>query len=312
VTALKETALFKDWIGRARSEDDEVSLPAVRRLAATLDQDPDAYHPGSEVPESWYVILFGPTAPQSMLARDGHVTTGDFLPPLHGARRMFGGRRVRFHQALRAGDRVQRLSRIARADAKSGRSGPFTLITIVHELSVRGELGGGLAVTEEQDIVYRTPAAPEVRERDDATAGAVAPRKAVPTDARADAPSIAESIKPDWSRTIVPDPVLLFRYSALTFNAHRIHYDAPYTLEAEGYPALVVNGGLTALLLVETARKHLLGRISGYEARALRPLFVGQRIILSGRRSGEAAELWASGPDGSRAYQVNASLERLS
>ena len=100
------------------------------------------------------------------------------------------------------------------------------------------------------------------------------------------------------------------RYSALTFNAHRIHYDLPYARDVEGYPALVMNGGLTALLLVETARAHLPGRIAGYEARAMHPLFVGQSITFNGRATGETAELWACGPDGARAYQVNVSVER--
>ena len=105
--------------------------------------------------------------------------------------------------------------------------------------------------------------------------------------------------------------MLLFRYSALTFNAHRIHYDLPYTRDVEGYPALVMNGGLTALLLVETARAHLPGRLAGYDARALHPLFVGESIAFNGRLAGKsAAELWACGPDGTRAYQVNVLLGR--
>jgi 3-methylfumaryl-CoA hydratase len=288
---LDQTASIKDWVGRTRKEEDEVSLGAVRRMAATLDQDPGAYHRGSEMPESWYAILFGPTAREGTLGRDGHPITGDFLPPLHNTRRMFAGRRVRFHQPLRVGDRVERVSHVTRAEAKTGRSGPLTLVTVVHELSA----GAGVAVTEEQDLVYRAAAA----SGPSATAADKPQRQAVP-----------ERDQPDWSRTIAPDPVLLFRYSALTFNAHRIHYDLPYAREVEGYPALVMNGGLTALLLVETARAHLRGRIAGYDARAMHPLFVGQSIALNGRVSGETAELWARGPDGTRAYQVNVALER--
>jgi 3-methylfumaryl-CoA hydratase len=289
---LNQTASIKEYVGRTRKEEDEVSLAAVRRMAATLDQDPGAYHPGSEMPESWYVILFGPTALQRTLARDGHLVTGNFLPPLHNARRMFGGRRVRFHQPLRVGDRVERVSKITRAEAKSGRSGPFTLITIVHELKA----GAGVAVTEEQDVVYREPVARGSPAKPET--GAVKPERQA-------APGLA---KPEWSSTIAPDPVLLFRYSALTFNAHRIHYDLPYARDIEGYPALVMNGGLTALLLVETARAHLPGRITGYDARAMHPLFVGQSITFNGRVSGETAELWACGPQGTLSYQVNVLL----
>jgi len=211
------------------------------------------------------------------------------------ARRMFGGRRVRFHHPLKVGDRVERVSRVTRAEAKLGRSGPLNLITVVHELSA----GSGVAITEEQDLVYRAPVAKD------------APAKAQAGGARSEPKATATDGKPEWSHTIALDPVLLFRYSAVTFNAHRIHYDLPYTRDVEGYPALVMNGGLTALLLVETARVHLPGRLAGYEARALHPLFVGQSVAFNGRVSGEsAADLWASGPDGGRAYQVKALIER--
>jgi 3-methylfumaryl-CoA hydratase len=159
--------------------------------------------------------------------------------------------------------------------------------------------GSGVAITEEQDLVYRAPVAKG------------APAKAEARADRVEQPPAIEREAPQWSRTTAPDPVLLFRYSALTFNAHRIHYDLPYTRDVEGYPALVMNGGLTALLLVETARAHLPGRVAGYDARALHPLFVGESIAFNGRLSGEsAAELWACGPNGTRAYQVNVLLGR--
>jgi 3-methylfumaryl-CoA hydratase len=274
---------FKDWLGRTRTEEDEVALGAVRRMAAMLDQEPQAYRRGSEIPESWYVILFGPTARESTLGPDGLPVMGDFLPPLPGRRRMFGGRRVRFHAPLKAGDAVTRVSTVKRVEPKSGRSGAFTLVTVVHELSA----GGRVAVTEEQDSVYREPSSPDRAARDPELSSAN-----------------TEEQKSDWSRAITPDPALLFRYSALTFNAHRIHYDLPYTRDVEKYPALVMNGGLTALLLVETARAHRNRPIVGYAARAMSPLFVGQSMTLNGRASQNGAELWACGPDGARAYAV--------
>jgi 3-methylfumaryl-CoA hydratase len=184
------------------------------------------------------------------------ISPRHFLPPMGDARRMFGGRRVRLYQPVRVGDRVERVSKVTRAEKKIGRSGPLTLVTVVHELSA----GSGVAITEEQDIVYRTPVATGASTRSDEGGGRVESQQA------------AERENPDWSRTIVPDPVLLFRYSALTFNAHRIHYDLPYTRDVEGYPALVMNAGLTALLLVETARTHLPGRVAGYDARAAPPV----------------------------------------
>jgi 3-methylfumaryl-CoA hydratase len=153
--------------------------------------------------------------------------------------------------------------------------------------------GSGVAVTEEQDLVYREAVA-------EAGAGQAAQQaKAQPA-----------SEKPDWSVAWTPDTALLFRYSALTYNAHRIHYDLPYTRDKEGYPALVVNGGLTALMLVETARPHLPGAIAGYDARAMAPLFIGQVITLNTRIAGDAAETWATSADGGVHYRVNVAFKR--
>jgi 3-methylfumaryl-CoA hydratase len=281
---LNDAIALESWLGRTRRDEDEITLGAVQRLAATLDLDPTTFRRGSEIPESWYAILFAPVARESTLQPDGHIVTGDFLPPLHGTRRMFAGRRANFIKPLKIGDMVSRVSTLTRAEPKAGRTGPFTLVTVRQE--IRGP--SGLALTEEQDVVYR--AAVEV--------GVVAPqREAAPvTD------------KPAWSTPIELDPVLVFRYSALTFNAHRIHYDLPYARDIEGYPSLVMNGGLTALLLIETARPHLPGPIAGYAARAMSPLFVGQRAAFHGRLAGDGATLWASGPDGGLAYRVDVTL----
>jgi 3-methylfumaryl-CoA hydratase len=283
---LNAAASINDWLGRTRRDEDEITLGAAQRLAATLDRDPAVLHRGDELPESWYAILFGPVALQSTLGRDGHPKTGDFLPPLAGMRRMFGGRRTRFIAPLKIGDIVSRVSTVTGATQKSGSTGPFTLVTVTHEISGPS----CLAVTEEQDIIYR--AAVET--------GTAAPQRSA-------APG-REGAEAEWSAAIELDPVIVFRYSALTFNAHRIHYDLPYAREVEGYPALVMNGGLTALLLIETARLHLPRPIAGYAARAMSPLFVGQRVTFNGRLAGGKALLWASGPDGGLAYQVDLTL----
>ncbi len=288
---MNANASIKDWLGRTRRDEDEITLGAVRRLAAMLDRDPAALQRGDEVPESWYAILFGPVALQSALGPDGHPKTGDFLPPLAGTRRVFGGRRTRFVKPLRIGDEVARLSTVTGVEHKSGRTGPLTLVTVTHAISGPA----GLAITEAQDIVYR--AAVE--------SGAAAPqRTAAPLPYSP--PQAVESR--EWSVSIELDPMLVFRYSALTFNGHRIHYDLPYTREVEGYPALLMNGGLTALLLVETARPHLARPIAGYAARAVSPIFVGQRVSFNGRLAPGGALLWASGPDGGLAYQVELTL----
>ena len=276
---------LKAWLGNSRRDEDAVEVGAVQRLAATLDQDPLAYRRGSELPESWYALLFGTLAQQHMLGPDGHPENRHLLPPFPGTRRMFAGRRTRFHQPLHLGEAVSRLSSVTSVEAKSGRSGAFTLLTLKHEISGTA----GLAVTEEQDVVYREPVAPGTAD----TARAFVP--------------VAET--PAWSHPFVVDPVLLFRYSALTFNAHRIHYDLDYVRSVEGYPGLVVNGGLTALLLVETARPHLPGRIAGYAARAIRPLFAGEALAFNGRLTPDGASLWATGPNSGLAYRVDITLE---
>jgi 3-methylfumaryl-CoA hydratase len=286
---LSASASLKDWLGRKRQEQDEISLGAVRRHAAMLDQDPAAYRNGSEMPEAWYAMLFGPTAQQSTLGPDGHPKTGDFLPPLENTRRMFAGRRVKFLKPMKVGDTVERTSTIAQVEPKTGRTGSFTLVTVMHELTS----SSGGKMTEEQDLVYREAVA---------EAGGGKPAQ--------QAKGQPATEKADWSAAWTPDTALLFRYSALTYNAHRIHYDLPYTREQEGYPALVVNGGLTALMLVETARPHLPGAITGYDARALAPLFIGQTITLNTRIAGDVAETWAAAPDGGVHYRVNIAFKR--
>ena len=289
---LDQTASLKDWLGRKRSEDDELSVGSVRRLAAMLDQDPAAYRRGVELPESWYAILFGPTARQSSIGRDGHPRTGDgLLPPLNNTRRMFAGRRVKFHKPLRVGDMVERVSTVRQVEPKTGRTGSFVLVTVVHEMSA----GAGLAITEEQDLVYREAVS--------------APADGAAKPAQQAKPQAATE-KADHAVEWTPDTVQLFRYSALTYNAHRIHYDLPYTREVEGYPALVINGGLIALMLVEAARSKLSGAVAGYDARAMAPLFIGQTVLLNSRASGDTVETWASSSDGGVHHRVNISLNK--
>jgi 3-methylfumaryl-CoA hydratase len=288
---LDQTASLKDWLGRKRGEDDELSIGSVRRLAAMLDQDPKPYNRGVELPESWYAVLFGPTAVQSKIGRDGHPLTGDdLLPPLPNTRRMFAGRRVKFHKPLRVGDMVERASTIKQVEPKTGRTGSFVLVTVVHEMST----GAGVAITEEQDLVYR---------EDVAVAGG-ATKPAVQAKAQAATEKAGHAV--EWK----PDTVQLFRYSALTYNAHRIHYDLPYTKEVEGYPALVINGGLIALMLVEAARPTLPATVAGYDARAMAPMFIGQSVKLSSRIAGDTVETWAESAEGGVHYRVNISLNK--
>lgn len=263
------------YLGRKETVRDEVSATMARRLAVTLDQSPEGLDPGAPLPDGWYVILFTPLAPTKSLARDGHAPQGDFIPELALPRRMFAGRRVLLHQPLRIGETVERVSTIAKIEPKSGRSGLLAFVTIVHEIGGKA----GLCVTEEQTLVYREEAKGEAR-------------KPEPERAPADWP---------WTSSFTPTPPLLLRYSAITFNGHRIHYDETYTREVEGYKERVVNGGLTAIHLLEFAKTLKTQPIEAFEVRNQRPLFVNDAVALMGRPSPDGsgrADFWAADADG--------------
>jgi 3-methylfumaryl-CoA hydratase len=272
------------WIGRTQTVTDQMTRQAALRTAALLDLPGDGLIEGAVLPQGWYALLFGTLAPQSQLGRDGHPRLGDFLPPVPLPRRMFAGRRVTFHAPLRIGDEVERVSEIAKIEPKQGRSGRMIFVTVSHRVRARGVA----LLTEEQDIVYR----------EESTGGA-APAAPQPPPANA-----------AWSRTVVPDPVMVFRYSALTFNGHRIHYDADYTRTVEGYPERVVNGGLTTLLLLELARAKLDHELATVATRNLRPLFVDRPLTLSGSPTERGVDLWVTDADGALALSASAELAR--
>jgi 3-methylfumaryl-CoA hydratase len=271
--------MLEEWIGREEKAHDEVTAPAVRRFAALLDLSPDDYRRGTTIPGPWYVVLFGPEARQSTLGPDGHPAKGQFLPPVPLPRRMFAGRRVSFHAPLAIGDEVTRISRIQAITPKQGRSGAMCFVTVRHDIAGPR----GLAVVEQQDLVYR-----------EATPAAAAKREAVPAQP-----------EPEWTRAVTPDPTMVFRYSAITYNAHRIHYDLPYTREREGYPDLVVNGGLTTSLLWELARSQTGSEIKSSSSRNVKALFVGRPATLCGRRAdSDKVRVWALDADGELALEA--------
>jgi 3-methylfumaryl-CoA hydratase len=275
---------LKQWVGRSESAVDYVTIPAVHRLGALLDRDDPMPVAGDRLPIGWHSILFPRIARQSQLGEDGHPVRGDFLPPVPLPRRMFAGKRIEFLADLRVGDEVKRRSTIKDITPKRGRSGEMIFVTVVMEISSPR----GLAVREEQDIVYRG---------DPASGASPAPAQPVPG-------------KPVWKRTVTPDTVMLFRYSALAFNGHRIHYDQAYATGKEGYPALVTNGGLTTLLAFELARTHAPSALLSVEARNVRPLFVNRAIEICGEPSedGKSAKLWATDDTGALAFTMNASF----
>lgn len=262
---------FSPWIGRSQTVEDEISRPALARIAAMLG-DSRRFAPGDAVPTHWYAMFFPELAPQAALGPDGHPAKGGFLPPVALPRRMLAGRRVALPGTLRAGDLARKRSTITAITPKTGRSGAMVFVTLRHEITA----GGALVATEEQDVVYREAARP----------GGVAAGEAAPEGA--------------WREAFLPDPVLLFRYSAITFNGHRIHYDADYARGVEGYPGPVVNGGLTQLLLLEASGRALGLVPARFASRSLRPLFAGRPATLAG----DAAGAWAADDSGFLAVRV--------
>ena len=274
---------LKDWIGETETDVDYVTIPAVHRLAATLDRDDPVPKAGDPLPPGWHSILFPRVVRQSQVGHDGHPTRGDFLPPVPLPRRMNAGRRTWIHDPLRVGDEVKKEASIKDVIIKQGRSGQMVFVTVKTDMTSPR----GLAITEEMDVVYREEPAP-------------------------DAPKAAPKTPPAnavWSKVFNPNPVVLFRYSALTFNGHRIHYDYPYVTQKEGYPGLVQNGGLTNLLLFELARAHAKTPVKYLSARNLRPMFAEQPFTLCGTPAadGKSAQLWTVDVTGAQA--TDASVE---
>jgi 3-methylfumaryl-CoA hydratase len=255
----------------------------VRNLSATLDRNDPLPQAGTELPPLWHWLYFLPGQRQSELGPDGHARRGGFLPPVPLPRRMWAGGRLAWHAPLRVGESMERVSRIASVTHKSGRSGDLVFVLVRHEV----RSAQGLALTEEHDIVYRPLARP---------GEAVPPPQAAPADA-------------PWSREIVPDPVLLFRYSALTFNGHRIHYDRSYVTGVEGYPGLIVHGPLIATLLADLARRQRPDATLGsFSFRAVRPTFDLHPFSVNGKPSedGRGAQLWARDHEGWLTMQAEA------
>ncbi|MBV8050688.1 MAG: MaoC family dehydratase N-terminal domain-containing protein [Acidobacteriaceae bacterium] len=276
---------LRQWVGKTESRTDQVTAAPMMGLSATLDRDDAAPQPGDALPPLWHWLYFLPIARQAELSEDGHASRGGFLPPVPLPRRMWAGSRFQFHRPLRVGDTVCRSSAITDVSLKDGRTGPLVFVTAQHKISD----AHGIAIEEEQNLVYREKP-------------------------KADSPLPPPKLAPggsDWQRTIYPDPVLLFRYSALTFNGHRIHYDRPYATEVEGYPGLIVHGPLLATLLLDLVRRNLPdASVSGFFFRAVRPLFDTGSFSVCGRVEADQrhVELWAQSEEGWLAMEATAAL----
>ena len=277
---------WRQWIGRVESRADEVTATPVAALAATLDRADPPPKAGDPVPPLWHWLYFLPLYRQSEIGADGHAKRGDFLPPVPLPRRMWAGGRLTFLQPLRVGEPVQRTSRIVDVTTKEGRSGPLAFVLVRHDI----DGPRGAAIIEEHDIVFRGDSRPGE--------GSASPPRA-PANAT-------------WTRTLHPDDVLLFRYSALTFNGHRIHYDRRYVTEVEGYPGLVVHGPLIATLLLDLLRRHRPeATVARFSFRASSPLFDTAPFTVNGRPSddgGRTVSMWAANADGGLAMDATATL----
>lgn len=263
---------LSDWIGRQESVRDTIGATPVKALNATLDHPAMAVVPGTQLPPLWHWLYFLPLHRQSEIGADGHARRGGFLPPVPLPRRMWAGSQFEFRSPVRVGDDVERTSTITNVTQKEGRTGQLVFVKVRHELRCNG--APDPAIVEFHDIVYR-----EAKQASDV-----------------EPPPVAAAAGALWQQEIVPDDVLLFRYSALTFNGHRIHYDRQYVTEVEGYPGLIVHGPLIATLLMDQIRRHLPSAdVASFSFKAVRPTFDLHPFRINGapQTDGKTVRLWA-------------------
>lgn len=265
---------------------DLITATQVHKLMVTLDREEPMPVDGDPVPPGWHHIFFPKLPPTRSLGRDGMVREIEDWPGEPLPIRMFAGSRARFHRPLRVGDRARRVSELVSVNPKTGRSGRLVFATYRHTISN----SEGIATVDEWDMVFREEAKGEPK--------TPPPGEPAPTRAA-------------WEKTVNPTSVMLFRFSAVTFNPHRIHYDHPYTTASEGYPALLVHGPLTAILLLDLARdNHPGATMTGFEMRAMAPLFADRpfRIMGRPREGANACDLWAVTPENTVAMQASATF----
>ncbi|MDO9271883.1 MAG: MaoC family dehydratase N-terminal domain-containing protein [Rugosibacter sp.] len=298
---------LKQWAGRSETVQDVLHAKPLVLFSAMLDRQDSPPKAGDEIPPFWHGLYFLTATRQSELGADGHPPRGGFLPPVPLPRRMFAGAQVDFVRPLHVEQAVERRSTILGVSQKQGRSGEMVFLQLQHEISD----AAGVCVVETQDIVYR-------EDPGSATANAQAAPTIKPS-ATAPQGHLLRGVSPAptfpamealWSRTIVPDPVLLFRYSALTFIGHRIHYDYPYTTEVEGYPGLVVHGPLQATLLLDLLRRELPQCVpQRFVFRAVNPLFCTGTFRVCGAPSGDGQySLWIEDQLGNITMQATAQV----
>lgn len=276
---------FQEWIGKAQSVSDTLTIPPMEGLAATLDRDDTTFSLGDTLPPLWHWLYFLEPSKQSELAQDGHPQRGDFLPPIALPRRMWAGSRLNFIRPLLVGEAIERTSTIRSIKLKQGRSGSLGFVCVAHELSD----SAGVLLQEEHDIVYRD----------------------MPTGNISAQPPLKADENCDFVTTVTPDSTLLFRYSALTFNAHRIHYDRAYAKDVESYPGLVVHGPLLATLLLELLTDNYPDAVlSGFSFKAMKPVFDTESFQVCGTKPDNtgSSKLWIADNAGNLCMEARAEL----
>jgi 3-methylfumaryl-CoA hydratase len=278
---------LRTWVGRSETRTEVIAPTPATLLAATLDRPHVPTAEGDPLPPLFQWLYFLPVCPQSQIDTDGHPARGGLLPPVPLQRRMWAASTIDFRVPLAIGDTVIRRTGVSAVNLKQGRSGPLVFVTL---RTIHTDSQGREAIEESQELVYRGQPLPE---------DLPVPPKRAPCD---------ES----WARTVIPDPVLLFRYSALTFNSHRIHYDADYARKTEQYPALVVHGPLSITLLLDQLQRELPERrVTHLAFRAVNPLFEGMAFDLCGRPApdGKTVRLWTRDAQGALCTDAIARVE---
>ncbi|WP_087750616.1 FAS1-like dehydratase domain-containing protein [Paraburkholderia caledonica] len=272
--------LLRDWIGKSAIDRDVLSVRHARLMAATLGTDIESVELGTPLPPLWHWIYFLEGVPPSRLGRDGHAERGGFLPPVPLPNRMWAGGRVSFHLALPLGATVEKHSKVLSVEHKQGRSGELVFVTVQHRILHADQL----AISEEHDIVYKeaSPGGPVARNVTRAPG--------------------------EHCEHFVANTTTLFRYSALTFNGHRIHYDQDYCRNVEGYSDLVIHGPLNATLLAGFARRIAGKPLRTFDYRGVRPATLGNALTLNAEREGDHLTLWTALPDERTSMQANATF----
>ena len=279
-----DIAHLRTWIGKTLVDEDDIALRHARLMAATVDlPEPTRIQEGAALPPLWHWIYFLEGLPPGELGRDGHPARGGFLPPVPLPNRMWAGGRVKFLKPVPIGSRVRKVSSILKVDHKVGRSGDLVFVTVLHELK---SLGDELLVREEHDIVYKS------------ATGSAAPQA-----------NVAEADPAPFSKSFTPTSTTLFRYSALTFNGHRIHYDLDYCRNIEGYSNLVIHGPLNATLLAGFAEEIGGKTLREFNYRGLSPALLGETITFSAQTDGDRLQLAATLGSGVRSMEAEAWLE---